>query len=59
MGEDGTEDRLWEDCSGFILLFFKDWRFWAILRNLWMMSILRIARMMIGPTLRNISLITR
>ena len=34
MGEEDAEDMLWEDCSGFMVAFFKDCRFLAILRNL-------------------------
>ena len=34
MGEEDAEDMLWEDCSGLMFLFFNDWRFLAIFRNL-------------------------
>ena len=40
-------------------LLFRDCRFLAIFRNLWMMRVLRMASTTMGPTRRNISLTTR
>ena len=38
---------------------FRDWRFLAIFRNLWMIRVFRMARTTMGPTLRKISETTR
>ena len=58
---DGSGDEDIEVCSGGMLtvatfLFFRLCLRFAILRNLWMMRMLRIARVTMGPTRRNVSL---
>ena len=59
-GEEEAEERPAEDCSDLVTtLLFIDCLLLAILRNLCMMSVLRIPRVMMGPTLRKISLTTR
>ena len=60
-GEEDAEDRPpAEETSGLVTTrSFMDCRFLAIFRNLWMIRVLRMARVMMGPTLRKISLITR
>ena len=60
-GEEETEERPpAEDNSGFTAVCsFRDCLFLAIFRNLWMIRMLRMARVTMGPTRRKVSLTQR